>query len=77
MEAKARKYGLIVYPSSLKDKKYMIFHNGKRVHFGQQGYDDYTMHHNEKRREAFRRRNHRWAKAPMYSPAWLSYHLAW
>ena len=77
MEAKARKYGLIIYPSSRKDKKYMFFYNGKRVHFGQQGYDDFTMHHNEARRQAFRQRNRRWAKAPMYSPAWASYHLSW
>ena len=77
MDAKARKYGLIVYPSSRKDKKYMIFHNGKRVHFGQQGYEDFTMHHDEKRRQAFRSRNRRWKDAPMYTPAWLSYHILW
>ena len=65
--------------SSRKDKKYMVLNpkTNKMVHFGQMGYEDYTKHHDEKRRELFRKRNHKWATAEKYSPAWLSYYLLW
>ena len=49
----------------------------KMVHFGQMGYEDYTKHHDENRRQLFRKRNHKWATAEKYSPAWLSYYLTW
>jgi hypothetical protein len=75
----AKKLGLNpVEISSRKDKKYMIRDdNGDVKHFGLMGYQDYTKHHDEKRRESFQRRNNRWKDAPHYSPAWLSYHLTW
>jgi len=65
--------------SSRKDKKYMVLdpNTNKMVHFGQMGYEDYTKHHDEKRRELFRKRNHKWATAEKYSPAWLSYYVLW
>ena len=72
-----KKYGIDVYISSRKDKKYMVLVNDKWIHFGQMGYQDYTKHKNKKKRELFRKRNHKWADASMYSPAWLSYYLLW
>ena len=65
--------------SSRKDKKYMVLdpNTNKMVHFGQMGYEDYTKHHDEKRRELFKKRNHKWATAEKYSPSWLSYNLLW
>ena len=63
--------------SSRKDKKYMVSDAKKLIHFGQMGYEDYTKHHDEKRRELFRKRNHKWKDAEKYSPAWLSYYLLW
>ena len=63
--------------SSRKDKKYMVSDGKKLIHFGQMGYEDYTKHHDEKRRELFKKRNHKWATAEKYSPAWLSYYLLW
>ena len=75
---KAQQLGLnTVHESSRKDKKYMVFDNNKMVHFGQMGYEDYTKHGDAKRRENFRKRNHRWANAPKYSSAYLSYNLLW
>ena len=75
----AKKLGLNpVEISSRKDKKYMIRDDfGDVKHFGAWGYTDYTKHHDEKRRESFQRRNHRWKDAPHYSPAWLSYWILW
>ena len=65
--------------STRKDKKYMVLNpkTNKMVHFGQMGYEDYTKHQDENRRELFRKRNHKWATAEKYSPAWLSYNLLW
>lgn len=67
-----------VYLSSRIDKKYMIeTPDGKLVHFGQMHYLDYTKHQDKQRRDLFRKRNHNWANAEKYSPAWLSYYLLW
>jgi hypothetical protein len=51
--------------------------NGKWIHFGAISYQDYTKHKDQERRERFRKRNHKWANAKIYSPAYLSYHLLW
>ena len=75
---KAQQLGLNpVHESSRKDKKFMVFDGRTMVHFGQMGYEDYTKHGDEKRRDNFRKRNHRWASAPRYSPAYLSYNILW
>ena len=63
--------------STRKYKKYMVSDGKKLIHFGYFEMEDYTKHHDEKRRELFRKRNHKWAMAEKYSPAWLSYHLLW
>lgn len=68
-----------IKPSTRSGKKYMLLnpHTNKWIYFGAFGYEDYTKHHNEKRREAFRKRNHKWAKQDKYTPGWLSYYLLW
>ena len=68
-----------VYESSRKDKKYMLYdpYVGRMVHFGQIKYEDYTKHHDEKRRELFKKRNWRWQYSPRYSRSWLSWNLTW
>jgi hypothetical protein len=75
---KGRQYGLTVYLSPNKKKKYTIVDpNNKITHFGQLGYEDYTKHLDEIRREQFLKRNAKWKDAEPYSPAWLSYYLLW
>ena len=75
---RARSLGLNeVHPSSNARKKYMIFDGHKMIHFGSSNYEDYTKHHDEKRRMNFNKRNWKWANAPAYSPSWLSYWLLW
>lgn len=67
-----------LYFSTRKDKKYMVQNpEGKWIHFGQLGFSDYTKHMNERRRDLFRKRNHRWANADKWTPAFLSYYLLW
>jgi hypothetical protein len=68
-----------VYPSTQKSKKWMyIDHDtGKKTHFGFFGQEDYTKHKDSQRREAFRRRNAKWATAPKGSPSWFSWNILW
>jgi hypothetical protein len=49
----------------------------KTIHFGMMGYEDWTKHHDKKRRASFQTRNKKWATAPRFSARWLSYHLLW
>ena len=70
-----------IYVSSKKDKKYMIIGlNGKAVHFGQIGYEDYTKHNDNNRRNAYLLRATKikgnWKDDP-YSPNNLSINLLW
>ena len=75
---KAQQLGLNpVHPSSQAKHKYMIYNGEKMVHFGLMGFEDFTKHHNLKRRDNFRKRNWKWQYAPIYSPAWLSWNLTW
>jgi hypothetical protein len=67
-----------VYLSSRQDKKYMVQSpEGKWIHFGAYGMEDYTKHRNRDRREAFRVRNRKWASADKWTPAFMSYFLLW
>ena len=67
----------IIKISNRKDKKYMILHNNKWIHFGQFGYEDFTKHNDENRRQLFLKRNNKWKLKDKYSPAYLSYFLLW
>ena len=68
--------------SNKADKKYMLLnpHTNKWVHFGQMGYEDYTKHHDEKRRKNYLRRTENikgdW-KQNKYSPNNLSRNILW
>lgn len=72
-----KRYNLNIEISTRKDKKYMIIHNGKKIHFGEMGYEDLTKHRDSHRAELFKKRNAKWADAEKFSPAWLSYYLLW
>lgn len=64
--------------STRKDKKFMVISpEGKRVHFGQKGYQDWLTHRDPKRRANFRSRNAKWADAEKWTPAHLSYNVLW
>jgi hypothetical protein len=67
-----------LYLSTSKNKKYMVFdEDGRKLHFGDLRYSDYTKHKDKQRRDNFRNRNKRWKDAEKYSPAHLSYYLLW
>jgi hypothetical protein len=70
-----------LYYSFKPDKKYMVITpDEKVVHFGQQGYEDFTKHQDEKRRKKYLARTSKikgdWA-TNKYSPNNLSRHLLW
>lgn len=70
---------IIIAISSRKGKKYMIkfpWHK-EWIHFGSMGYQDYTKHMDNDRRDSFISRNKDWAHRPIYTPAFLSFHLLW
>ena len=61
-----------------KHKYVAVFENGRRVKFGAQGYEDYTMHRDEKRREAYRARHRKDLDTnDPYRPGYLSYYILW
>ena len=74
---KTAKIGL----STKKEKKYMVTTpDGKIVHFGQMGYQDYTRHKDKKRRKNYLTRSRKikgdWKKNK-YSANNLAIHLLW
>ena len=76
-----RLYGKEVFVSTRKNKKFMIMNdNNKWIHFGQLGYEDFTKHLDEQRRELYLKRASKlkgdW-KTNIYSPNLLSIVLLW
>lgn len=76
-----KKHGKI-YPSSRREKKYMIQKPGtkKLVHFGQMGYEDFTKHKNSTRRKNYLNRSRKirgnWKK-DKFSANSLAIHVLW
>ena len=67
-----------IRPSTRPTKKYMVLSpEDKWIHFGQMGYEDFTLHKDPARRARFQSRNRRWATADKWTPAFLSYYLLW
>jgi hypothetical protein len=68
----------VIRPSTRATKKYMVLSpDDKWIHFGQMGYEDFTLHRDPTRRARFKSRNRRWATADKWTPAFLSYYLLW
>jgi hypothetical protein len=69
------------YKSDKWDKKYFILTStGKKVYFGASGYEDYTMHKDPERKEAYikrHRKNEDWSKSGIDTPGFWSYHYLW
>jgi hypothetical protein len=69
------------YKSDKLDKKYYIITDtGKRVYFGASGYEDYTIHKDPERKEAYikrHRKNEDWTKSGIDTPGFWSRWLLW
>ena len=58
MDAKARRLGATeLVPSWRAGKKFAVLYDGKYVHFGAAGYEDFRTHRDPVRRESYRRRH--------------------
>ena len=81
---KAKQYlgdAVEIHFSSRKGKKYMVRNpDGKWIHFGALGYEDFTKHKDEKRRDNYLKRATKirgnW-KDTKYSPNNLSINILW
>jgi hypothetical protein len=62
-----------------KKYKYIAhFSDGRKTRFGAKGYEDYTTHHDVKRREAYRKRHKKDLETnDPYRAGYLSYYILW
>ena len=73
-----RLLGVGVEVSTRANKKYQIqTPDGKIVHFGLWGSEDWTKHRDPVRRKNFKTRNGEWSVSKKWTPGWLSYFLLW
>lgn len=85
MEYKAKKLGATEFGISIvKHKKYYVIYNNKKINFGDNRYEDYTIHKDKIRRSNYRKRASRIKnkkgeltyKNKNYANYW-AYHLLW
>ena len=66
------------YPSDKAEKKYYIITNtNKKIYFGAAGYEDFTTHKDEERKQRYiarHRKNEDWSKAGIDTAGFWSYH---
>lgn len=61
-----------------KHKYIAYFSDGRKTKFGAKGYEDYTMHHDEKRRDAYRKRHSKDLDTnDPHRAGYLSYYILW
>ena len=85
LEQKAKRLGATeLRPSWRAGKKYAVLYDGKFIHFGATGYEDFTEHKDPVRRANYRRRHGaiklkdgRLAYTVPTSPAYWSWELLW
>ena len=71
---------VIIRKASNTKKKYeAVFNNHAIIPFGANGYEDFTTHRDEKRRQNYLKRHggEDWTRGNIMSPAWLSSWILW
>jgi hypothetical protein len=71
---------IILSPSTQDTKKWMVKVDGKTVHFGAKGYEDFTMHKDTERRERYVNRHQareKWGKDGIATAGFWSRWLLW
>lgn len=70
-----------LYDSTRADKKFMVITpNKKKIHFGASNYEDYTMHHDNKRKDAYIARhqhNEDWTETGLDTAGFWARWLLW
>ena len=80
--AKSSSGKTIVYlkKSNKPDKKFMVYVDGKTVHFGARGMSDYTIHKDRERMKRYVNRHRgkeNWSKSGIKTAGFWSKHLLW
>jgi len=80
LKAGATEFGI----SKVKNKKYYVIYNEKKINFGDIRFEDYTIHKDKKRRLRYRLRHKAiktktgaYAYLDKTKPAFWSYHILW
>uniref|UniRef100_A0A6C0KV31 Uncharacterized protein n=1 Tax=viral metagenome TaxID=1070528 RepID=A0A6C0KV31_9ZZZZ len=71
---------VVLSKSSKNDKKYMVEVDGKTVHFGAKGYEDFTMHKDNARYFNYISRHHsreNWGKTGIKTAGFWSRWILW
>ena len=72
---------IYIKKSTRGDKKYMVYIDGKTIHFGQQGYSDYTKHKDPERKLRYINRhinmNENWNISGLKTAGFWSRWLLW
>ena len=65
--------------SSRTGKKFVALDGRQRIHFGAEGYEDYTTHGDPARRHRYiaRHRGEDWTREGVMTPGWLSRYILW
>ena len=69
-----------IAPSNRAAYKYMASDGSRTTHFGARGYEDFTMHRDEKRRRSYLSRHasrEDWGRSGVVTAGWLSRYLLW
>jgi hypothetical protein len=71
----------LITKSSRSDKKLMVtLPDGTKIHFGQTGYSDYTLHRDKARRERYINRHYKhekWNKSGVNTAGFWAYWILW
>ena len=71
---------IVIQKSHNPKKKFDAVVNGtKIIEFGASGYEDYTTHHDDKRRMSYIKRHYKedWSRSNVESAAWMSRYILW
>ena len=70
---------VVISKSTNKNKKFDAFIDGKKISFGDNRYEDFTMHKNEKRKQNYISRHSKedHSKSNIASPAFMSRWILW
>ena len=69
-----------IAPSSRAGYKFMASDGSRTTHFGAKGYEDYTLHRDEKRRRNYLSRHESredWGRSGVMTAGWLSRYILW
>lgn len=74
------KLEFILEKSPLYNKKYRIIYNNGHIDFGAKGYEDYTIHKDDKRKNLYisrHKKREKWDKDGIYTAGFWSRWLLW